>query len=87
MDINKFTLKAASAIQEAQKLASGKRHQYMDTPHLLFVLLEQTETVIDPILQKIGVDKSTLEKEISGALNSIPTVKLSKGSIIKLINP
>ena len=39
MDIEKFTLKAQEALQEAKSIAERKHHQQIDVEHLLLALL------------------------------------------------
>ena len=43
MNIEKFTLKAQEALQEAKSIAERKHHQQIDVEHLLLALLEQKE--------------------------------------------
>jgi len=49
MDIEKFTLKAQEALQEAKSIAERKHHQQIDVEHLLLALLGQKEGIAIPI--------------------------------------
>jgi ATP-dependent Clp protease ATP-binding subunit ClpB len=68
MQPDKFTMKAQQALQSAQALASERSHQEVDTEHLLRALLQQDESLIPPLLQKLGVNlqqlSGDLEKEL-----------------------
>jgi ATP-dependent Clp protease ATP-binding subunit ClpB len=56
MNIEKFTLKAQEALQEAKSVAERKNHQQIEVEHLLSALLEQKEGIVLPILQKLGAN-------------------------------
>jgi ATP-dependent Clp protease ATP-binding subunit ClpB len=74
MDINQFTLNAQTALQAAQSLASEHGHQQVDNEHLFLSLLRQEESVVSPILKKIGVDPAALEKTLEKDVTSLPKV-------------
>ncbi len=59
MNLNKFTLKAQEAIQNALDIASGRNHQAVDPSHILLALLSDSENVVNTILNKIA--DSTVE--------------------------
>ncbi|MBU4033336.1 MAG: hypothetical protein KKG34_00935, partial [Proteobacteria bacterium] len=61
MQFDKFTTKSQEAVQAAQNLAQGKGHQELQPEHLMKILLEQTDGVVAPILQKMGVTPSLLQ--------------------------
>jgi ATP-dependent Clp protease ATP-binding subunit ClpB len=74
MQIEKFTLKAQEALQEAKAIAERKNHQQIDVEHLLFALLEQKEGIVIPILQKLGANTDLIRSQLEGELSRIPTV-------------
>ena len=74
MQIEKFTLKAQEALQEAKAIAERKNHQQIDVEHLLLGLLEQKEGVVIPILQKLGANIDLIISQLDGELNRIPKV-------------
>ena len=55
MDLNKFTEKAAEAIQESVKLAQKSGQQQVEPEHLLLSLLNQETGLTGAILGKAGV--------------------------------
>jgi ATP-dependent Clp protease ATP-binding subunit ClpB len=75
MDINQFTLNAQKAVQAAQSLASEHGHQQVDNEHLFLALLKQEESVVDPILKKIGVEPSAVEKLLEQDVKGLPKVE------------
>ncbi len=74
MQFEKFTLKSQEAIQVAQRLAQDKGHQQIQQAHLLKAILSQTDGVIPPVLQKIGVNPSIILKETDQLLEQSPQV-------------
>jgi ATP-dependent Clp protease ATP-binding subunit ClpB len=74
MQIDKFTLKAQEALQEAKAIAERKNHQQIDVEHLLLALLEQKEGIVIPILQKLGANTDLILSQLEGELNRIPKV-------------
>jgi ATP-dependent Clp protease ATP-binding subunit ClpB len=69
MQMERLTLKAQAALQAAQQIAQQRSHQELDGEHLLLALAEQTESLIPPLLQKLGVAipqlTADLDKELS----------------------
>jgi ATP-dependent Clp protease ATP-binding subunit ClpB len=74
MQIEKFTLKAQEALQEAKAIAEQKNHQQIDVEHLLSALLGQKEGIAIPILQKLGANIDLIVSQLEGELNRIPKV-------------
>jgi ATP-dependent Clp protease ATP-binding subunit ClpB len=64
----RYTVRAAEAIQEAQRLAREGGHPELGGAHLLVALLEQREGIVRPILEKAGVPVSSLQAGARGAL-------------------
>jgi ATP-dependent Clp protease ATP-binding subunit ClpB len=74
MNIDKFTLKAQEALQEAKSIAERKHHQQIDVEHLLLALLEQKEGIVIPILQKLGANLDLIVSQLENELNRVPQV-------------
>ncbi|MBV09279.1 ATP-dependent chaperone ClpB [Rubinisphaera sp.] len=75
---DKLTVKAQEAVQQAQRLAEERNHQQLQPLHLLMALLEETEGVIKPLLQKIGVNQQQLTSMVDGELKRFPSVSGSE---------
>src|SRR5215471_4094191 len=74
MRFDQLTIKAQEAIQEAQRDARARGNAELTPSHLPLALLKQSEGVVVPILQKLGVDASALEREIEAELERQPKV-------------
>ena len=74
----RLTIKAAEAIQAAAAEATRRGNPALEDVHLLSALLEQDETVVLPVLQKVGVNAARLREGLARALDRLP--KQSGGS-------
>lgn len=81
MRLDKLTLKAQEALQEAKNIADKYNHQQIDAEHLLLALVEQSEGIVVPVLQKIGVDVDPLKSRLVEHLSSLPQVYGGGGGI------
>ena len=68
MQTDRFTTKAQGALQDAQRTAHEHSHQAIDGEHLLLALLGQSEGLIQPLLQKLGVPPTALAAEVEREL-------------------
>jgi ATP-dependent Clp protease ATP-binding subunit ClpB len=68
MQLDKLTLKSQEALQEAQRLARDRSHQEMDDEHLLLALLNQQESLVPELLQRIGVPPAKLQPDLEKEL-------------------
>src|SRR2546425_12719843 len=68
MQLERFTIKAQEALQNAQATAQQYSQQEIDGEHLMLALVDQPEGLIQPLLQKLGVPitalRSDLEREL-----------------------
>src|SRR5205085_7929919 len=74
MRIDKFTQKMQEAIQAAQDLASQSNHQEIGNEHFLLSLLDQSDGITQPLLEKIGVQPNDLRDRLFTELNRKPKV-------------
>ncbi|MHB1606996.1 MAG: ATP-dependent chaperone ClpB [Leptospirales bacterium] len=74
MNPDKLTLKSQEALQAAIDVARKKGNTQVEPFHLLSTLLVQEGGVIPPILEKIGVDRSLVQKKVEEQLSLIPSV-------------
>ena len=72
MDLNRWTVNAGAALQEAQSLAAQYQHQEIDVEHLLLALLGQSEGTTTPLLQKLEANVGHLQHELEGELARRP---------------
>jgi ATP-dependent Clp protease ATP-binding subunit ClpB len=74
MRIDKFTQKMQEALQAAQDLASQSNHQEITNEHFLLSLLDQSDGITQPLLEKIGVQPNQLREQLLTELNRKPKV-------------
>src|SRR5438552_17396081 len=72
--LDKLTVKSQEAVQRAPSIASEKGHPEIDPLHLLAALVEDAEGVARPILEKIGVNVSQLQRQVNAELDRKPQV-------------
>jgi len=74
MRIDRLTSKLQMALSDAQSIALGKDHQFIEPAHLLHALLEQNGTP-SSLLKKVGVDLTEFKRELSVLLDALPQVE------------
>ena len=68
MQTDKFTTKTQAAIQAAQRMAQQRSHQEIDGEHLLLALVQQEDSLIPALLQKLGVALPKIAEDINHEL-------------------
>lgn len=92
MRLDKMTTKFQTAISDAQSLALGQDHQYIEPLHLMMALLNQDKGSINPLLAQAGIMVSKLRSLLSTELKRLPQVEGTGGEIqlsqllIRLLN-
>jgi len=74
MRLDKLTTKFQQALSEAQTLALGQDHAYIEPAHLLAALLRQPDGP-KALLQRAGVNVAALAQAADEALAKLPTVQ------------
>src|SRR6266478_2618534 len=74
MRVDKFTQKMQEALQAAQDIASQFNHQEIANEHFLSALLDQTDGIAQPLLEKIGVPVDRLRERLASELERRPKV-------------
>jgi ATP-dependent Clp protease ATP-binding subunit ClpB len=74
MRIDKFTQKMQEALQSAQDLASQSNHQEITNEHFLSALLDQSDGITRPLLEKIGVSVTRLREGLASELEGRPKI-------------
>jgi ATP-dependent Clp protease ATP-binding subunit ClpB len=74
MNGSQFTHKAQNAILTAQDIARQRGQQQVDALHLLLALLEQENSLVITVLERLGVDIENLKKKTKRAIAQIPTI-------------
>ncbi|MGR5059767.1 ATP-dependent chaperone ClpB [Vibrio rotiferianus] len=81
MRLDRFTSKFQIAISDAQSLALGRDHQYIEPVHLMVALLDQNGSPIRPLLTMLDVDVSHLRSKLSEMLDRLPKVSGIGGDV------
>jgi len=68
MQTDRLTLKASEAIRQAQRSAHESAHAEITPLHLLEALVTQTDGIVGPILQKLGVEPNAVSAACNDAL-------------------
>lgn len=75
---NKFTDKSQEAIINAQMIAANFGQAIIESLHLLLALLEQNESMVKPILEKMKIDPELMEEEVVKELEKLPKTRVDK---------
>src|SRR5213593_527328 len=74
MRIDKYTQKMQEALQGAQDLASQANHPEITNEHFLSALLDQSNGIARPLLEKIGADVDQLRDRLHTELERRPKI-------------
>jgi len=72
--LDKLTVKAQEALEQAQELAAQRQHQHIEPLHLLAALVSQPEGLVPPVLAKLGVPPELVRQDVDRALERLPQV-------------
>lgn len=86
MRTDRLTSKFQLAIADAQSLAVGRDHQFVEPIHLMMALLEQDASTVRGLLTKAGVNMAQLRSQLGDALDRQPTVEGGEPGEIHLSN-
>ncbi|EGA67720.1 ATP-dependent chaperone ClpB [Vibrio brasiliensis] len=81
MRLDRFTSKFQIAISDAQSLALGRDHQYIEPVHLMVALMDQNGSPIRPLLTMLNVDITHLRSKLSEILDRLPKVSGIGGDV------
>lgn len=81
MRLDRFTSKFQLAISDAQSLALGRDHQYIEPVHLMVSLLNQDSSTIRPLMTLLNVDVTQLRSSLSEMLEKLPKVSGTGGDV------
>ncbi len=72
---NKFTNKSQEVIINAQVIATDSGQQYIEGLHLLMALIQQNESLVRVVLDKMKVDPELIESLTINEIRKLPRVK------------
>ncbi len=81
MRLDRFTQSFQESIADAQSLALGKDHQFIEPVHLMMALLNQNGNSVITLLKSAAVDVRSLRQKLEEALKSLAKVQDSAGDV------
>jgi ATP-dependent Clp protease ATP-binding subunit ClpB len=78
---DKLTSRFQSDLADAQSLAVGRDHQFIEPAHVLLAMLESDSGTVRPLLVKAGADINQLRSALSAALDRLPKVEGTPGEV------
>lgn len=81
MRMDKLTSKLQLALSDAQSMALGADHQFIEPVHVLLALLNQEGGSVEPLLKQSGANISVLKTELQTYFKRLATVSGSGGDI------
>jgi len=81
MRMDKLTSMFQTALADAQSMALGKDHQFIEPVHVMLALLDQQGGSIRPLLTQMSVNTQLLRTELVKELERLATVSGSGGDV------
>ncbi len=81
MRMDKLTSKFQLALADAQSLAVGKDHQFIEPVHVLAAMFQQDGGSVRPLLARVGVQDKALSDLLNQALSDMPQVRGQAGEV------
>ena len=81
MRMDKLTSKFQLALTDAQSLAVGRDHQFLEPIHVLSAMFQQDGGSVRPLLARVGVNDKALSDLLSKALADQPQVQGQAGEV------
>jgi ATP-dependent Clp protease ATP-binding subunit ClpB len=81
MRMDKLTSKFQLALADAQSLAVGQDHQFIEPVHLMVALLDQQGGSVRGLLTKSGVNVSLLRSQLGDAIDRLAKVEGAGGEV------
>src|SRR6266513_4193615 len=81
MRMDKLTSRLQQSLADAQSLALGRDHQFLEPAHVMLAMLDGAGGSVRPLLLKAGADVNKLRAGLLGLLESLPKVEGTPGDI------
>ena len=81
MRLDRFTQSFQVAISDAQSLALGKDHQFIEPVHVMMALLNQNGNTVIPLCKSAGIDVYSLRTQAESAIASLAQVQGVGGEV------
>ena len=81
MRMEKLTAKFQQALADAQSLAVGRDHQFIEPLHVLTAMLDQEGGGVRMLLNMAGLNANRLRSQLGDALDHLPTIEGARGDV------
>lgn len=81
MRLDRFTQTFQMAISDAQSIALGKDHQFIEPVHLMLALINQNASSIIPLLKSAGINVRALRTQLEAAIGELAQVDGTGGEV------
>ena len=81
MRMDRLTSKFQEALSDAQSLAVGRDHQFIEPAHLMVALLDQQGGSVRPLFTHAGVNINLLRSQLGEILDRLPSVEGAAGEL------
>ena len=81
MRMDRLTSNLQLALADAQSLALGRDHQFIEPLHLMLALLNQDGGSARHLLERAGVNLNALRSQLTQALERLPSVRGNEGDV------
>jgi len=79
--MDKLTSKFQQALSDAQSMALGKDHQFIEPVHVMLALIDQEGGSIKPLLMQVGIQVNALRNELSKEIDRLASVSGAGGDV------
>ena len=81
MRMDKLTTKFQAALAEAQSLAVGRDHQFIEPLHVMLALMDQEGGTVRHLLTRAGVQVNALRSQLGDAVDHLSSVEGAAGEV------
>lgn len=81
MRMDKLTSNFQMALADAQSLALGRDHQFIEPLHVLLALLDQNNSTVQALLTRVGANLGQLRGALNNALDRLPQIQGVGGDV------
>ena len=81
MRMDKLTTKFQAALADAQSLAVGRDHQFIEPLHVMLAMMDQEGGTVRHLLARAGVQVNALRSQLGDALDHLSSVEGAAGEV------
>ncbi len=81
MNIEKFTTKFQQALADAQSIAVGRDHRFIEPVHVLLAMLDQQDASTNQLLTRAGANVNKIRSGLMEVLENIDKVTANEGQV------